>query len=119
MKKYVLYPGLVRSKTDGQNHYINAVELCRLYQVKWDECIVIDKRKTLCIRNFSKMIHLYPREDGNYSLPKEPKETYSDILERYGLIKEKKAFDKTQQKVLKLFRYLSLINSGKETKIWR
>lgn len=63
--RYVLHPGYIRSKHDGDRHYITAKDLARLYKVNMCDCIVyydgyIDS---------STDIHLYPKYDGNYNLP--------------------------------------------------
>lgn len=34
MPKYVVCPGMVTSETDGQMHYIDAIQLMRLYGVR-------------------------------------------------------------------------------------
>lgn len=39
-KKYLLMPGWIISKTDGDRHFISALELARLYEVSMDECVV-------------------------------------------------------------------------------
>lgn len=36
--KYVICPGTVISKTDGQRHYVGAMQLMRLYGVDQREC---------------------------------------------------------------------------------
>lgn len=64
-KKYLLLPGYVRSKTDGQSHYVSADQLVRLYGVDWRECVVgVD------VPELDKLIVLMPRRDGNYAVPK-------------------------------------------------
>lgn len=39
--KYILYPGYVTSITDGQRHWIGALELSQLWKVKKSECAVV------------------------------------------------------------------------------
>ncbi len=69
MIKYVLHPGTVVSKVDGDLHFITAAQLAQLYGVRFDECIA---RETFEARECpAGLIHLYPRFDGNYTLPKE------------------------------------------------
>ncbi len=41
-KKYLLVPGMVQSKTDGEWHYIDAPTLANLYHVPLHECIIHD-----------------------------------------------------------------------------
>jgi len=69
MKRYILHPGFVRSRTDGGIHYIGAVELAQLYGLALRDCVVkIDWRNGE--GRFGE-VHLYPRIDGNYVLPNE------------------------------------------------
>lgn len=65
---YVLAPGYVTSKTDGDRHYITAEMLQQLYNVDLDQCVKEprDKQDWLPPEN---AIYLRPRYDGNYSLP--------------------------------------------------
>lgn len=71
MKKYLLLPGMVRSRTDGDQHFIDAPTLARLYGVKWSECVVSHDSFRDCDlgRNHEGLICLEPRFDGNYTLP--------------------------------------------------
>lgn len=75
MKKtlYVLHPGVVTSKSDGRPHNVDAGQLASLYGVSMDECMV--RRVTAFERREPIFppgaIHLYPRPDGNYVLPKQ------------------------------------------------
>lgn len=38
--KYVLHPGYIRSRSDGDIHYIGAGQLANLYGVPLSECII-------------------------------------------------------------------------------
>ena len=69
--KYALIPGYVESKSDGQDHYISARQLCRLYGVNRNECLVIDYKNPGTFRglNIDNYIQLPPRYDGDYKLP--------------------------------------------------
>lgn len=78
--RYLLCPGSVISRTDGDRHHITAVQLARLYGVSMDDCIVLSsdwsgpsgerRRNELRARADSgDLIALHPRYDGNYSLP--------------------------------------------------
>ncbi len=73
MKKYLVIGGWVTSKHDGQQHYVNAVDLCRLYGVAVRDCILAseeDEHSLLGI-DVTQYIVLRPRYDGRYkeSLP--------------------------------------------------
>jgi len=69
--RYVLHPGWVTSKTDGDRHYISASHLAHLYGLRLADCIVMhdDEPGVRGYQQQSGDVHLYPRYDGNYSLP--------------------------------------------------
>ena len=75
--RYALHPGWVISKRDGQDHYISHQQLAWLYRLNPDQFVVIDDRGmdrreyTRAMRKTEelKLIHLYPRFDGDYTLP--------------------------------------------------
>lgn len=68
-EKYLVIPGNVLSKSDGDEHFISAQQLMELYGVNPSECIVIDSpHKALSILD-NDYIVLRPRYDGNYNLP--------------------------------------------------
>ena len=80
--KYAVYPGPVKSKNDGQVHFIGAAQLMALYKVQPQECLVIhplprnprpedvseNRRKEDFVTDH-KLIPLFPRFDGNYAIP--------------------------------------------------
>lgn len=79
-RRYLLCPGFVRSRTDGQQHFIHARQIAFLYGVRWDECVVLPSgwddpaeerhRENLLARaRRGELIALHPRYDGNYTLP--------------------------------------------------
>lgn len=73
--RYVLCPGLIRSKSDGQKHFISAHKLARLYGVPFAECLVYqfpdtpegEIRRRLW-RPPENAVYLHPRYDGAYTL---------------------------------------------------
>lgn len=70
MIKYVVFPGKVISKNDGDEHYIGAKKLMQLYGVSQRECLVIspnDPRRR--DYDFGDLIELFPQYDGDYTLP--------------------------------------------------
>ncbi len=72
MKKYVLHPGIVISRSDGDKHFISAAKLCELYKVRWEDCIVA---KPNWERGFtpefrSGLVNLAPDSTGVYELNK-------------------------------------------------
>ena len=72
MKKYLVVPDYVISKTDGQKHFITAEELISLYAVNPDECFIASHPAYLEGYNLggeNPLIILRPRYDGNYTLP--------------------------------------------------
>ena len=82
-RRYLLCPGLVRSSTDGDRHYISAAQLARLYGVSMDDCHVLPndnewasrmKRRFLLDRvDGGELVPLRPRHDGDYALPAPPR----------------------------------------------
>jgi len=76
--KYLLMPGAVQSKFDGQVHYIGALQLAHLYGVPMSDCIVMppqtpanhrDRMSLLDRVRTGELVGLVPRDDGNYTLP--------------------------------------------------
>lgn len=68
MTRYVLYPGLIRSTHDGQAHPIGARRLAELYGVRYSACVVYSSRLVPGPDD----VALFPRVDGDYSLPSPP-----------------------------------------------
>lgn len=77
MKKYLLCPGYVTSRTDGDRHYITADQLARLYRVNPSDCEVRqdaepwESPSLAAVRKqrHAGLIKLGPRYDGDYRLP--------------------------------------------------
>ena len=73
-KKYFVIGGPVRSRSDGDEHYVNSKRLCELYGVDPKECVMVESadghKRNLTPGN---LIVLKPRSDGNYQLPDEVK----------------------------------------------
>jgi len=66
---YVLHPGPVYSREDGQLHLINPHELARLYKVDLKNC-VIDGGRTALVRYADvNYVDLYPCNEGRYEVP--------------------------------------------------
>lgn len=69
-KKYLVIPGIVTSKFDGEQHYIDSYRLTRLYGVKTEECVFAHHlgpgTDPVWLES---LIQLTPRQDGNYKLP--------------------------------------------------
>jgi hypothetical protein len=77
---YVLHPGMVRSASDGQWHYVDAKRLAALYGLRFDHCLVDWRESVVEVRRWAESgshIHLFPREDGAYRAlcGQPPKET--------------------------------------------
>jgi len=74
-KPYVLHPGHILSKNDGQEHYIGAVQLAACWGVPLNMCEVDPPphpRAPLFepARTWPEgSIHLWPDYHGNYTLP--------------------------------------------------
>ena len=73
MKKYVLCPGPVTSKIDGDRHYITARRLAFLYRVSMNECYVdsdsMDWKIGKTQDHLDSLIWLFPDFDGQYKVP--------------------------------------------------
>lgn len=67
-RKYLVVPGYIHSKNDGDRHFIGASQLMRLYGVKPQQCSVVTEDGSTYGR-YKDMIVLRPRYDGNYTLP--------------------------------------------------
>ena len=72
---FVLHPGNVKSRHDGQWHWISAADLRHLYKVPGDaETLVVDWRHPDRVQQVmagrqedeERYIHLYPNHAGNY-----------------------------------------------------
>lgn len=73
--KYILQPGWIVSKVDGQEHYINQSQLAALYKVPMCECVALNSglaadRRFLAER-YRNLPTLRPRHDGDYRHPSE------------------------------------------------
>jgi len=62
--RYVLHPGWVESKNDGESHYITAPQLAKLYNVSWKDCVLAGQLG----RRYGNdnATHLSPSYSGNY-----------------------------------------------------
>lgn len=71
MTTYVLCPGYVISKTDGQRHFVDERQLAALYGVRLRECEVMPERMFARFgwRPPADAVYLCPRYDGDYKLP--------------------------------------------------
>lgn len=70
-KRFIVHPGPVHSKRDGQLHHVAATDLIRLYGVSPRECIIAEAtpgQRRYAEEKGVKLIHLKPRYDGDYSL---------------------------------------------------
>lgn len=98
-KKYVVCPGRVVNKDDGQTRYVKADELIRLYGVNGQECAIYepspwwpDSYYRMAERQHSGLIRLYPRHNGDYSLSSSTHEKgiesflYETIAKHKGVI---------------------------------
>lgn len=69
MIKYLICPDYVRSRTDGDRHYISAHQLIHLYKVNPTECII--KSQYDAGYNNKDLIVLSPDYSGQYVVPAE------------------------------------------------
>ncbi len=75
--RYLLCPGMVRSRTDRDQHHVGARELAMLYRVRMVDCLVMPpqtpanhrQRMGLFDRVLDgELIALHPRSSGEYPL---------------------------------------------------
>lgn len=64
--KYAIHPGWIRSKNDGDWHYIGAAALARLYELKPNEYVIWWMEDAPIGDDY---IHLYPDYHGRYGRP--------------------------------------------------
>lgn len=78
VKKYIVYPGYVDSKSDNDRHFITARQLINLYGVNPKECIVWDYDRPMMMSPEEKdnYISLVPLFNGNYKEHLEKGEMY-------------------------------------------
>lgn len=69
MKRYVVHPGRIKSKYDGDIHKIGFRQLTELYGVNPRECIDAEASPHAMMWPPG-VIHLYPQSSGDYSLPR-------------------------------------------------
>lgn len=73
--KYLVIADYVRSKYDGDMHFITCAKLIKLYGVKEKECICLDNgHKSIppidfYHRRYGELIELRPRYNGDYRIP--------------------------------------------------
>ncbi len=77
--RYLLCPGTIRSRTDGQEHHVGASQLAMLYGVSRSECLIAHEPSSHFDRfafellmarvDSGELIALHPRADGDYKLP--------------------------------------------------
>lgn len=65
--KYIIHPGNVSSKYDGDVHYISTKQLIKLYKVNPKECLEFCEDSSICKQK--KLIHLFPKYNGDYTIP--------------------------------------------------
>lgn len=65
-KRYLVCPGWIESKSDGERHFIDANTLMRLYGVNPEMCLVESPIHDMRFRG--PLIRLEPRYNGDYSL---------------------------------------------------
>jgi hypothetical protein len=62
-QRYVLYPGPVTCRKNGQSHFVGASTLARLYGIEMLDCVVFDPDPYNRTEDYTECIHLYPQYD--------------------------------------------------------
>jgi hypothetical protein len=70
--RYVLCPGWITSRNDGDRHYISAAKLARYYGVNLRDCLIELPKQRSHPGFYTRMVFLEPRLDGDYRLPPLP-----------------------------------------------
>ena len=67
--QYIVHAGYVTSRTDGDEHYVSAPELARLYGLKRHQWIEFRPEilRAMTLSEYNSYTHLHPREDGDYT----------------------------------------------------
>jgi hypothetical protein len=73
--RYIIHPGNIISRKDGDEHFVGAKQLANLYGVNLAECIVADGVRDRGL-DAGDYIHLGPRFDGEY------KESLNELLKK-------------------------------------
>jgi hypothetical protein len=68
-RKFALHPGTVISRNDGQEHFVSAWQLARLYKLSPSEWFIWDGDQQN--GSWDDYIHLYPDYHGRYGRPYE------------------------------------------------
>lgn len=58
---------------DGSPHFVEPLELCRLYKIDPSQAVLVDRRHhtyRIIMRKYPELPVLLPRQDGDYSLQK-------------------------------------------------
>ena len=72
-KVYAVYPGEVKSKTDGDVHYLSFHRLCRLYGVNPAICVDMSRESARnAIEDISNLIPLRPLSGDYPQLQEDP-----------------------------------------------
>jgi hypothetical protein len=94
VKRFILHPGYVRSTSDGQEHYISAGQLARLYGVDQEECVIYSEHSKF--RNpmdrdpeLRNLMPLFPRQDGKYKEHMEQQK----IADFHAYVRSRKLFE--------------------------
>ena len=66
MKKYLVFGGEVKSKTDGDIHYISPSRVAELYELDPRECVFVDIRRRETFLGYDGLISLFPLNSGRY-----------------------------------------------------
>ena len=73
VKVYAIHPGNVPLENDEQLHYITYHDLIKLYGLQPFQCVLWDDENPTTFLGYKKenFVHLYTRQDGNYTLERE------------------------------------------------
>ena len=76
--KYLVKRGIIRSKNDGEIHFVSAQQVIRLYDVNPKDCYIVTDINSSNGLPLG-LITLEPRSDGNYNLKDIEKELINKL----------------------------------------
>ncbi len=64
--RFMIVPGWIFSRTDGDKHWVSADELMRLHRIHPGECVIFNEDIDVFRNHADPLITLSPSSDGKY-----------------------------------------------------
>jgi len=78
-RRFCIHPGFIRSENDGEQHYISAAQLIRLYNLN------PAKDKVVILNYYHDFNMFLPSEDDIHLYPQYRGKKYEELKKKYGL----------------------------------